>query len=215
MVDVAGRRTVLRLGGALVCAGVSGAWPRPAGAASVRDRNDALFASIRADTRTGGPQWKWIVVHHTAAESASLEGIDRYHRNHFGSPDGAEYHFVVNNGRKRPMGLVEAARWRYNNLGAHLFHPERAPDSLAICVIGNFETRKFPGVMLRELTFLTRVLMDKFAIPPERVSTHRGVDGRLTQCPGKHFPTKRFLARLRTATPPSPSPAPGAATTGG
>lgn len=135
-------------------------------------------------------------MHHTAAEYASLAGIDRYHRNRFGSPLGAEYHFVVNNGRKAPMGWVQAARWRYDTLGAHLFHPERAPNCLALCLIGNFETRPVPGVMLRELAALTRTLMDKFAIPIDRVSTHRGVDGRLTQCPGRYFPTARFLRRL-------------------
>ena len=137
-----------------------------------------------------------IVIHHTAADYATLKGIDRYHRNHFGDPLGAEYHFVINNGKKGPLGLIEAARWRYQELAAHLFHPERAPAAVAICLIGNFEKRTVPGEMIDALRELTRSLMTHFSIPAERVTTHREVDGRLTQCPGKHFDAEKFRASL-------------------
>ena len=78
---------------------------------------------------------------YTSAEYATLEGIDRYHQQHFGDPLGAEYHFVIHNGKKQPIGLIEAAHWRYQEYAAHLFHPERAPYSCAICLIGDFEKR--------------------------------------------------------------------------
>ncbi|MCA9636348.1 MAG: N-acetylmuramoyl-L-alanine amidase, partial [Myxococcales bacterium] len=140
--------------------------------------------------------WQWIVVHHTAAEHASLEGIDRYHRVHFGDPLGAEYHFVINNGRRRALGLIEPARWRYQELAAHLFHPERAPESLALCLIGNFEERPVPASMMDALALLCRRLMGTLEIPIERVTTHRAVDGRLTQCPGRHFDLDDLRARI-------------------
>lgn len=141
--------------------------------------------------------WKWIVVHHTAKRSGSLAGIDRYHRNHFGDPLGAEYHFVINNGRKLPAGWIEVARWRYQEPAWHLFKPELAPDGIAICLVGNFEEQRVPGAQLESLVTLTTTLMDALAIDAEHVTTHRGVDGRLTQCPGKNFPREDFIARLR------------------
>ncbi len=165
--------------------------PRPARDrrtyAEIRPMNDALFADLFAAAEAPRRRWQGIVVHHSAAEYATLEGIDRYHRNHFGDPLGAEYHFVVNNGKKRPPGLVEPARWRYQELAAHLFHPERAPESLAVCLIGNFEERHVPSDMMDGLASLCRALMAELSIPLDRVTTHRAVDGRLTQCPGKHF----------------------------
>lgn len=145
-------------------------------------------------------RWQWIVVHHTAAEFATLPGIDRYHRTRFGDPLGAEYHFIVNNGKKdgqrRPLGSIEAARWRHQQPAWHLFKPDNAPDSLAICLVGNFEARPLPPEMLRALTDLTRSLMRLCEIPRERVSTHRIVDEKMTQCPGKLFPREQFLASL-------------------
>ncbi len=161
--------------------------------------NRQLLASIYSDYGTL-LDYRHIVIHHTAADYATLAGIDRYHRNHFGDPLGAEYHFVINNGKKRPVGLIEPARWRYQELAAHLFHPERAPAAVAICLIGNFERRPVPAQMVDALGVLTRSLMQHFSIPVDRVQTHREVDGRLTQCAGKFFRADEFRATL-TSTP--------------
>lgn len=181
-------------------------FPRPAAArgphidaAAVAAGNAAVLASL---AQPGLPlrSWQWIVVHHTATEFATLPGIDRYHRTHFGDPLGAEYHFVINNGKKdgvnRPLGLIESARWRHQEPAWHLFKPHNAPDSIAICLVGNFEKRALPDPMLAALTELTRALMKLCEIPRERVSTHRVVDEKMTQCPGKLFPRERFLADL-------------------
>ncbi len=160
-------------------------------------------ASVLAALAEPGPalrRWQWIVVHHTAAEFASLPGIDRYHRSRFADPLGAEYHFVINNGKKdrerRPVGLIEAARWRHQEPAWHLFKPDNAPDSIAVCLVGNFEARPPPTAMLTALTDLTRALMKLCDIPRERVSTHRVVDEKMTQCPGKLFPREAWLRDL-------------------
>ena len=131
-----------------------------------------------------------------AAEYATLPGIDRYHRTHFGDPLGAEYHFVINNGKKRPIGQIDVARWRYQEPAWHLFKPENAPRSIAICLIGNFEHRELPAPMLDALVDLSQALMRAFTIPADRVSTHRVVDEKMTQCPGKHFPREAYLRRI-------------------
>ena len=166
--------------------------------AMVPSQNSELIAGLRDP---GAPllAWEWIVVHHTAADYATLAGIDRYHRSHFGDPLGAEYHFVINNGKKGPMGLVESARWRYQEPAWHLFKPDNAPRSIAICLIGNFETRELPAPMLDALVDLTKALMREFTIPADKVSTHRVVDEKMTQCPGKHFPRETYLKRITEA----------------
>jgi hypothetical protein len=164
--------------------------------AEIEEVNAELLRELFAARDPSWRPWQWLVVHHTAAEHASLEGIDRYHRNHFGDPFGAEYHFVINNGKRKALGLVEAARWRHQEIAAQLFHPERAPESLALCLIGNFEKREVPDAMMDALASLSRGLMETLAIPLDRVTTHREIDGRLTQCPGKHFDLEDLKARI-------------------
>ena len=193
------RRRFLAVAAATLAPSHLAARPRPAAAPpiDVAAHNAELLARLRAP----GPPvraWRWIVVHHTAAEHASLAGIDRYHRNHFGDPLGAEYHFVINNGKKRPIGLIEEARWRYQEPAWHLFKPDNAPASIAVCLIGNFEERPLPAAMLDALVDLTAALMRDFSIPAAQVSTHRVVDEKLTQCPGKQFPRDEFLRRIST-----------------
>lgn len=170
-----------------------------AGPVDAAGHNAAVLAGL-AEPGVPLRTWRWIVVHHTAAEFATLPGIDRYHRTRFGDPLGAEYHFIINNGKKdranRPVGMIEAARWRYQEAAWHLFKPENAPDSLAICLVGNFEKRAVPTEMMTALTELTRALMKLCGVPAERVSTHRVVDEKMTQCPGKLFPREAFLAGL-------------------
>lgn len=169
------------------------------GSEDVASRNAAVLAGL-ADPGVALRTWRWIVVHHTAAEFATLPGIDRYHRTHFGDPLGAEYHFIINNGKKDranlPIGLIEPARWRFQEPAWHLFKPDNAPQSIAICLVGNFEKRALPAEMLGPLTELTRGLMKLCGIPREQVSTHRVVDEKMTQCPGKLFPREAFLAAL-------------------
>lgn len=190
------RRTFLTAGALILPAPLAARPTEPA--VDVAAHNAEVLARLRAP----GPPlrtWKWIVVHHTAAEYATLAGIDRYHRNHFGDPLGAEYHFVINNGKKRPGGMIEEARWRYQEPAWHLFKPHNAPDSIAVCLIGNFEKRALPAPMLDALVDLTAALMREFSIPASQVSTHRVVDEKMTQCPGKLFPRDEFLKRVTQA----------------
>jgi hypothetical protein len=138
-------------------------------------------------------------VHHTAASSRRSRGIDRYHKHRFGDPLGAEYHFVIANGKKdganRPIGSIEAARWRHQEPAWHLFKPENAPDSIAICLVGNFERARCRRRCSRADRADPRA--DEAVRHPRRaVSTHRVVDEKMTQCPGKLFPRDAFLRGL-------------------
>lgn len=164
--------------------------------AEVAAHNRAVIADL-ARLEVPLRRWRWIVIHHTAAEGASLAGIDRYHRKRFDDPLGCQYHFLVGNGRKRPAGWIEPARWRHQSRAVHLFHPERAPDAVAISHVANFETRRPRRAEIDAVVDLTRALMALLGLGADRVTTHRRVDGRLTQCPGKHFPFEAFQRRLR------------------
>lgn len=154
------------------------------------------LANLPADE---GLAYESLVVHHTAAESATLAGIDRYHRNHFCDPLGAEYHFVIGNGRREPMGRILAARWRHQEWAAHLFHPERIPPSIAVCLIGNFHERRLPPPMADALVELLAVLAARRGVEVDAITEHRTVDRRLTACPGRHYMAVADEIRTRTA----------------
>ncbi len=62
--------------------------------------------------RPSGPRWRASTAT-TASASATRSG-----------PSTTS---SINNGKKRAAGLVEAARWRYQEPAAHLFKPENAP----------------------------------------------------------------------------------------
>ena len=141
-------------------------------------------------------RWDWIVVHHTAVEHGTLANIDRYHRKRFDDPLGIQYHFLIGNGKRAPNGLIELGRWRHQAPAIHLFKPERAPRGVAISLMGNFEKRPVGMRQMAAVVELTRGLMDTLKVPVDRVTTHRRVDGRLTQCPGKHFPYGKFIKQL-------------------
>lgn len=168
---------------------------RPPSAAAVVERNRATLGRL-LDLEPQRLRWDWIVLHHTATKAASLAGLDRYHRKRFDDPLGCQYHFVIQNGKRGPRGQIEVARWRHQDRGVHLFHPARAPRGIAVSLVGNFEEQRLPGDMFDATVALCRGLMEGCGIPVGRVTTHRRVDGRLTQCPGKRFPTDEVLARL-------------------
>lgn len=166
------------------------AWQAPARVAN----NDALLQGIAR--RPGEPRWRHIVIHHTAAESSSLTGVDRYHRRRFSDPLGIEYHFLIGNGRAATDGLIQLGRWQHRARSIHAVHPERAPDAITICLVGNLHTRRPSAAQMLATEQLVRRLMQLYAIPWQRVTTHTRVDGRFSVCPGKKFPIGKLRARL-------------------
>ncbi len=180
----------------------------------VRARNAELIAGLFdfEDARKPPIAFEGIVVHHTATVAASVEGISRYHAKRFGDPLGIQYHFLIQNGKKRglPTGTIQLGRWPHQEPSIHLFRPERAVESVTICLAGNYEERRPHPWMITSLVSLSQALIDHYGIALEHVDTHRGIDGRLTQCPGKHFDLKRFRRRLRAPEPVASEPAPAA-----
>jgi hypothetical protein len=161
--------------------------------------NERTLATL-FDGLPAAPQaWNAIVFHHSATDGGSKARFDVGHRRKFDDPDGMEYHFLIGSGIGSADGLIEVGdRWRLQKIAYHLFTHARDAGSIAICLVGNFE---LPGhvpteAQLAAATALARALGARFGIPPAAYTTHRGIDGRLTQCPGKNFPLARIVAAV-------------------
>jgi N-acetylmuramoyl-L-alanine amidase len=143
--------------------------------------------------------WKTIVFHHSATTAGCAAAFDTYHRQTLGDPKGIKYHFVIDNGNGGADGLIEITdRWRHQEEAAHLFHPGNAPDSIAICLVGNFEETRPTPAQVASASKLAYVLMRRFDIPLSRVLAHRMVDEDATVCPGHNFPIDTIVQSLAT-----------------
>ncbi len=140
--------------------------------------------------------WQYIVLHHSASESDSLETIDRFHREVRGW-DGCGYHFVIGNGTYSGDGEIEVSRrWLEQKHGAHTKvagHPEYNRYGIGICLVGNFEQHPPTPKQTQAARALVAYLMARYNIPPSRVSLHRVLAGGRTACPGSQFPTHALL----------------------
>lgn len=170
--------------------------------AEVIAHNDDTIAHLMRVPITG-VTWRRIVIHHTATGAGSVANISAYHKKRFNDPDGIQYHFLIGNGRGHPNGWIALGRWPLQKRAIHLFRPERAPDAIAVSLVGNFETRKLGDAQYQATVRLVTALCRAYGIDPAMITTHRRVDGRLTQCPGKHFPYERLVrdVRARLAAP--------------
>lgn len=161
--------------------------------AQVDAHNAKLIADIDKNLPKRAFKWDSIVLHHTASEYSSVARIDAYHRKKFNDPDGIEYHFLIGNGKKAARGLIEFGRWPKQKRSIHLFKPKGYPASITISLVGNFHVRKLGPKQYKALRDLVVGLSKRYNIPHNRITTHTSIDGRLTVCPGKHFPKKRLL----------------------
>lgn len=137
--------------------------------------------------------WKYIVLHHTASEKASVESIHEEHlkrKDANGTPWlGIGYHFVIGNGKGMPDGDVEPTfRWRQQLQGAHAGSTDPAynQQGIGICLVGNFENHEPTASQLVSLKKLVRTLKGNYRVASKNVIGHRDV--RATECPGKLFP---------------------------
>jgi hypothetical protein len=181
----------------LVPAMAAAAKMTPAQVAAANQRTiQTLFDGLPA-----APQpWTGIVFHHSATAGGSKARFDVGHRRKFDDPDGMEYHFLIGSGVGSPDGLIEVGdRWRKQIIAYHLFTQARDAGSIAICLVGNFELPgSTPSSAQRAAAIaLARALATRFRIPPDAMTTHRGIDGRLTQCPGKNFPLAGIKAAVQ------------------
>lgn len=115
-----------------------------------------------------------IVIHCSDVEAGTLEGIDKYHREHNGW-SSVGYHYVIENGRARTTsktihvardGLVRSGRDERAN-GAHAVGLNGS--SLGVCLIGK---RKFTANQIASLYTLLVQLCLRWGLNASDVMGH-------------------------------------------
>ena len=159
------------------------------------DKSATLFRDIPLYRETG--KWLYIIVHHTATLDGDKNSIERLHkRRGFGEMG---YHFLIDNGTLKHMdGEIEVgSRWYDQKDGAHAKDSNMNVMGIGICLVGNFSSqRQVSPNQLASLSYLVNILRSHYKIPKSKILRHLDVPGAATECPGKHFPWKRFFKTL-------------------
>jgi N-acetylmuramoyl-L-alanine amidase len=141
--------------------------------------------------RSAPRQWKYIVIHHSAATTGSIAIIDREHKDK--GWDGIGYHFLVGNGRGMGDGEIDATpRWPIQKWGAHTKTPDNRFNDfgIGICMVGNFDFGQPSPAQVRSVSKLVAYLMKTYHISPENVKGHGQC--KPTDCPGKYTNVARI-----------------------
>lgn len=143
--------------------------------------------------------WEYIVLHHTATDSGSVESIDAEHRQRRDSSGhpwmGIGYHFVIGNGHGMGDGeIAPTFRWTQQLQGAHAGNALYNERGIGIVLVGNFEHGP-PSLRQRAAARrLVLALRREYGISVDRVVAHRDV--RNTKCPGTFFPLDEIAGRV-------------------
>ncbi len=186
---------------ALACwaalAGMVEKHPPPKG--EVLPDTSAIQTLVWPDHLAPNRAWRYIVIHHTATPSATIEAIER---NHVGRGfEGVGYHFVINNGRAPGTAdgeIIPTDRWIEQRAGAHAKvsrHPEFNLEGIGICLVGNFEQKPPTAAQMASLEMLVLALCDRYGIGLDSVVGHGELKN--TKCPGRLFPLEAFLMDVR------------------
>ena len=135
------------------------------------------------------PQWKYIVIHHTATWKGNARTINSSH-GYRGFWNGLGYHFLIDNGTLgKGDGQIEMSpRWIRQQNGAHCKADNMNTKAIGIALVGNFNYEKPTPNQLQSLSFLLSVLRRYYGTPSANILLHRQVPGARTECPGKLFP---------------------------
>lgn len=135
------------------------------------------------------PQWKYIIIHHTATGEGNAKTIHRSHAAR-GFWNGLGYHFLIDNGTLgKGDGQIEMSpRWIRQQCGAHCKAGNMNDKAIGISLVGNFDCERPTPNQMQSLAFLVSVLTNYYRIPYSNIMGHREVSGAKTDCPGKLFP---------------------------
>ena len=136
-------------------------------------------------------EWNYIVLHHTASDSGSVDSI---HEEHLKRKDkngknwlGIGYHFVIGNGNGMGDGEIEPTfRWRQQMQGAHAGVADFNQHGIGIVLVGNFEKTPPTAAQLTSIKRLVGTLKREYSIVESKIMGHGDV--KATECPGKLFP---------------------------
>jgi N-acetylmuramoyl-L-alanine amidase len=135
------------------------------------------------------PQWKYIIVHHTATDIGKALQVDRAHHDR-GFWNGIGYHFIIDNGTLgKGDGQIEVSpRWIKQQVGAHCKAGGMNDKGIGVALVGNFNEDQPTPNQIQSLTYLIKTLSQYYNIGLNNVIGHRDVEGASTDCPGKRFP---------------------------
>jgi len=168
---------------------------------SAPPRLESAFAKAIHNAPVKGGRWQAIVIHHAAVDEGTVKSLDRYHREQRHMENGLAYHFLIGNGHGMGDGEIAVGnRWKKQLDGGHLRSEAQNQTALGICLIGDFNKHPPTARQMRSLEALVRALMQRCQLDAGAVKTHQQVNVVRTQCPGNQFPTRAFLARLKTPT---------------
>jgi hypothetical protein len=146
-------------------------------------------------------EWKYIVVHHTATETGSVETIHAAHlknKDKNGNPWlGIGYHFVIGNGHGMSDGAIEPTfRWRTQIQGAHAGSANKDYNErgIGICLVGNFEKTPPTPAQRQSVKLLVNTLKSNYLISAPNVVGHKDIRATSTECPGRLFPMAEVAA---------------------
>lgn len=160
------------------------------------NRLDAALRRKLECIRVERNRWKYIVIHHSATDSGTLKGMDRYHRDERHMENGLAYHFLIGNGHGMDDGdIAIGQRWTDQLHGGHLASESLNQNSIGICLVGNFDVRRPTEQQLTSLRNLVDYLVERCALPTSALRTHQQINPIHTRCPGSKFP-KSFLSEL-------------------
>ncbi len=139
--------------------------------------------------------WKYLVIHHTATTSGSVESIHSEHlqrRDSAGNPwKGIGYHFLIGNGHGMGDGEIQPTfRWQQQIGGAHAGNRQFNNFGIGICLVGNFEQNGPTSAQVKSVGELIARLKQEFGITEKQILKHG--DLKATACPGRLFPFRKI-----------------------
>jgi len=169
-----------------------------AGAAAEGSGSDSILPAALNRIRVEPGKWKYIVIHHSASPSASVKGMDYYHRVERHMENGLAYHFVIGNGHSMKDGEIAIGhRWSAQLDGGHLASEALNKKAIGICLVGNFDQDRPTRKQLESLHALVECLLARCRLSPDAVRTHQQINPIYTRCPGRNFPLQSFLKGLK------------------
>lgn len=152
-------------------------------------------------------QPQWIVLHHNGVAGRTVDDIRRTHVQGKGWDD-IGYHAVIHDDAKALLvdGRPETKPGAHAS-GANGWAPGAQDDTLALCIVGNFnQTTPSLAQWVAALRH-ARLWQARYAIPMERVIGHReiklvpGAKPTRKSCPGKLFDMNQFRRDLANGMP--------------
>ncbi len=150
-----------------------------------------------------------IVIHHSATRPSrqnfvSVKTLDSYHQkrgmgvSYEGKTYHVAYHYVILPNGEIQEGRPVGCRGAHTRSWSHNYW-------VGICLVGYFDpkwkNKKYhrpTGKQMDSLVNLSADLINKYDLKLKNVLPHRKVNP--TECPGRSFPFKEYLSRLRVET---------------